>query len=82
MVENIDTKEHCNNNANFAYEYTQKTLENVNKSLDVVNTKLSAALAFSGVLLKFTESLHSDGILGLIKIGICFFALAPSFHVV
>jgi hypothetical protein len=70
MIQSIDTIKH--NNADFAYEYTQKTLEKVNKSLDVVNTKLSGALAFSGVLLKFTESLDSNGILGFIKIGICF----------
>jgi hypothetical protein len=70
MVQSIDTTEH--NNAAFAYEFTQKTLDKVNKSLDVINTKLSGALAFSGVLLKFTESLDNNGILGFIKIGICF----------
>jgi hypothetical protein len=70
MVQSINTTEH--NNSNFAYEYTQKTLDKVNNSLDVINTKLSGALAFSGVLLKFTESLDNNGILGFIKIGICF----------
>lgn len=70
MLQSTDTIEH--NNADFAYEYTQKILEKVNKSIDTVNTKLGGALAFSGVLLKFTENLDNNGILGFIKIGICF----------
>ena len=70
MLRGIDTIEH--NNADFAYEYTQKTLEKISKRLDALNTKLGGALAFSGVLLKFTESLDNNGILGFIKIGICF----------
>jgi hypothetical protein len=71
MVNTTETTEH--NNASFAYEYTQKILERSNKSLEIINTKLSAALAFSGVLLKFTESLTGDGILNFIRIGICLF---------
>ncbi len=70
MIQNIETTEH--NNAAFSYEYTQKMLEGANKSLDVINTKLSGALAFSGILLKFTENLNTDGILGFIKISVCF----------
>ncbi len=62
------------NNATFAYEYTQKTLEKVNKSIDNTTTKISGALAFSGVALKFAESLSDEGWLVWVKVAVCFFS--------
>jgi hypothetical protein len=71
MNDSTETTEH--NNASFAYEYTQKTLEKVNKGIDALTTKLGGALAFSGVLLKFTETLSNEGWLVWLKIAVCFF---------
>lgn len=62
------------NNATFAYEYTQKTLEKVNKSLDNIATKLIATLAFSGVILKFAETLSDAGWLIWLKVCVCIFS--------
>ena len=71
MNDSTKTTEH--NNASFAYEYTQKTVEKVNKGIDALTTKLGGALAFSGVLLKFTETLSNEGWLVWLKVAICFF---------
>ena len=62
------------NNASFAYDYTQKTLEKVNKNLDEQTAKLSGALAFSGVILKFAETLSDNNWLVWVKVAICCFA--------
>lgn len=40
-------------NAAFIYQYTEKSFQSVNKSIDIVTDKLTKVLAFSGVLLKF-----------------------------
>ncbi|MGC1309375.1 MAG: hypothetical protein WA885_19310 [Phormidesmis sp.] len=55
------------NNAEFIYEYAEKTAENINKSIDIVTDKLTRILAFSGVLLKFGVDMPSDGYLFSLK---------------
>ena len=55
------------NNAEFIYEYTEKTADNINKSIDIVTDKLTKILAFSSVLLKFGADMSSDGYLFSLK---------------
>lgn len=59
--------EDISNNAEFIYEYTEKTAENINKSIDIVTDKLTKILAFSGVLLKFGVDMPSKGYLFSLK---------------
>jgi hypothetical protein len=55
------------NNAEFIYEYAEKTAENINKSIDIVTDKLTKILAFSGILLKFGVDMPSNGYLFSLK---------------
>lgn len=59
-------------NSRLIYEYTENYLEDVNKGIDSTNQKVSAALGFTAILLKFSADLPSDYLsLTLCKIGIC-----------
>ncbi len=58
-------------NVKLAYEYTESALKDINASLDHATTKLTAILAFSGVLLRFTIDLESKGYFFISKFLIC-----------
>jgi hypothetical protein len=59
------------NNAKLAYEYTKVIWDRINSSYDVVTTKLTTSLGFSGLLLRFAADLSDSSWLIHIKIGIC-----------
>ena len=42
------------------YNYTEKHIEGINKSIDALGSKLISALGFSGVLLKFVSDMASS----------------------
>lgn len=42
------------------YNYTEKHIEGINKSIDALGSKLISALGFSGVLLKFVSDMASN----------------------
>jgi hypothetical protein len=48
------------NNLSMIYSYTEKEIDNFNKSIDNLSTKLTATLGFSGVLLKFGSDIPND----------------------
>lgn len=59
------------NNAKLAYEYTKSIWETTSSSYDIVTTKLTTALGFSGLLLRFAVDLSHESWLIYIKIGVC-----------
>jgi hypothetical protein len=59
------------NNAKIAYEYTKVIWDRINSSYDVVTTKLTTSLGFSGLLLRFAADLSDSSWLIRIKIGVC-----------
>lgn len=59
------------NNAKLAYEYTESYWKTISASVDVVTTKLTATLGFSGLLLKFTADLSNQGLYLRLKISAC-----------
>jgi hypothetical protein len=59
------------NNAKLAYEYTKVIWDRINSSYDVVTTKLTTSLGFSGLLLRFAADLSDSSWLIYIKIGVC-----------
>jgi hypothetical protein len=61
------------NNAKLAYEYTKVIWDRVNSSYDVVTTKLTTSLGFSGLLLRFAADLSDLSWLIRVKIGVCIF---------
>ena len=42
------------------YEYTEKYIDGINKSIDALGSKLISTLGFSGVLLKFVSDMASN----------------------
>ena len=62
-------------NATLVYEYTLRYVEMMRTSYDRLNTRLSALVGFSGLLLKFAADLPSDAqtcpVCLLSKIGAC-----------
>lgn len=60
------------NNADLIYKYTEKEVENFNKSIDIVTGKLTTSLGFAGVVIKFVSDLES----GWIKIALTTFVVA------
>lgn len=73
MSKNEETSLHSN--VQLIYEYTENTLKDINASLDNTTTKLTAIVAFSGVLLRFLSDLEGGGYLFTFKALSCFFAL-------
>jgi hypothetical protein len=67
----VMTKEPEYNNAKLAYEHTKQAWIIANASYDVITTKLTTLLAFSGVLIKFAADLSETSWLVYVKIGIC-----------
>jgi hypothetical protein len=61
------------NNINTVYEYTESFLQNLDKSIDSADRKLTTVIGFSGVLLRFANDLSGDGWLLYLKIGVCVF---------
>ncbi|MEO1395883.1 MAG: hypothetical protein AAFV90_23550 [Cyanobacteria bacterium J06634_5] len=59
------------NNVELLYTYTESILKNVNANLDQATAKLTAIIAFSGVLLKFTMDLPGEGYFFSSKFLIC-----------
>jgi hypothetical protein len=59
------------NNSKLAYEYTKVIWDRTNSSYDVVTTKLTTSLGFSGLLLRFAADLSDSSWLIHIKLGIC-----------
>ncbi len=59
------------NNSKLAYEYTKVIWDRINSSYDVVTTKLTTSLGFSGLLLRFAADLSDSSWLIYIKIGVC-----------
>lgn len=59
------------NNAKLTYEYTKDILSAINSSLDAVSGKLTTALGFSGVLLRFAADLSDKSWLINVKMIIC-----------
>ena len=57
------TDKRLHNNAEFIYEYTEKTVQQINRSIDIGTDKLAKILAFSGILLKFSADMPSEGYL-------------------
>lgn len=57
------------NNSKLIYEHTEKSIEKINKSIDIVTSKLTSSLGFSGVLLKFASDMPSKG--GLFSLKVC-----------
>jgi hypothetical protein len=66
-----DMADHNYNNARLAYEYTKIIWDRVNASYDAVTTKLTAALGFSGLLLRFSADLSDASWLIYIKMITC-----------
>jgi hypothetical protein len=60
------------NNAKLAYEYTKVIWDKSNSSYDIVTTKLTTSLGFSGLLLRFAADLSDLSWLIYVKAGICF----------
>lgn len=58
-------------NAKLTYEYTKDTLKDVEASYNVVTTKLTTLLGFSGLLLKFASDLPELGWLQNVKMVTC-----------
>lgn len=48
------------NNAELIYEYAEKMMSQVNKSIDLATDKATKILAFSGILIKFAVDLPSE----------------------
>lgn len=69
------------NNVSLAYIYTKEVIEDTNKSLDALNTKLTAVLAFSGLLLRFSGDLpETNDFFVAARLVVCsFFGLAVVF---
>lgn len=44
----------------FVYNYTEKSIDGINRSIDITTDKLTKVLAFSGVLLKFAVDMPSE----------------------
>ena len=59
-------------NAKLTYEYTKDTLKDVEASYNVVTTKLTTLLGFSGLLLKFASELAEFDWLKNVKMVTCF----------
>lgn len=57
------------NNSKLIYEHAEKSIEKINKSIDIVTSKLTTSLGFSGVLLKFASDMPSSG--GLFSLKVC-----------
>jgi hypothetical protein len=66
-----DMADKSDDNSKLAYDYTESTLKSVTESYDSVTTKLSSALVFSGVLLKFATDLSNKDYLLTAKVLIC-----------
>jgi len=64
-----------NDNSKLIYEHAEKSVEKINKSIDVVTTKLTTSLGFSGVLLKFAADMPSSGYLFSLKVCVAAFLL-------
>jgi hypothetical protein len=60
------------NNARLTYEYTKVIWDRINASYDVITTKLTTALGFSGLLLRFAADLSDIDWLIYIKTLIIF----------
>ena len=60
------------NNADLIYKYTEKEVDNFNKSIDTVTGKLTTSLGFAGVVIKFVGDVDS----GWIKISLTAFVVA------
>lgn len=60
-------KEEVHNNAEFIHNYTAETVQRINHSIDIGTDKLAKILAFSGVLLKFSADMPSDGYLFAVR---------------
>ncbi|MBE9033458.1 hypothetical protein IQ266_27380 [filamentous cyanobacterium LEGE 11480] len=63
--------ENSGNNAKVAYEYTKDVLAEVSSSYNAITTKLTTALGFSGVLLKFAADLSDKSWLIHVKMLVC-----------
>jgi len=57
------------NNSKLIYEHAEKSTEKINKSIDIITSKLTSSLGFSGVLLKFASDMPSSG--GLFSLKVC-----------
>jgi hypothetical protein len=66
----LDTQSESNN-AKLTYEYTKDILREINDSYNAVTSKLTTALGFSGVLLRFAADLSDTAWLIHVKTLIC-----------
>lgn len=60
-MQNSETEQ---TNIDLIYRYTESFLASINKSIDLLNTKLSAVAGFSGLLMKSVSDLKSDNAWG------------------
>lgn len=61
MTESFDTNE-SDTNTKLIYEYTENSLKLLNDSITTLNTKFSAVIAFSGLLIKFSTGLPDSSL--------------------
>jgi len=60
-------KEQLHNNAEFIHNYTAEAVERINRSINIGTDKLTKVLAFSGVFLKLSGDMPSEGYLFTLK---------------
>ena len=60
----------AHNNSEFIYKYTESSIEQIHKSIDIVTGKLTTVIGFSGVLLKFAADMPSNDFQFVLKVGV------------